>query len=407
MTQLIRLTAFGLLALFPITASISYRSTVITVGLVGICAILMLLRTGVAKSVMKQRQLKILVVVAIVSIGWVGISIAWATEYETALRTATKIAGITTAGILAICATEQLLPRFEGRYKDAVVTIFFLAGFGLVILFFMMEHKPNHHPVLPTGEKILLSWFNAVSAVLLIWSWLIAYLCREDSPFLSFGAVGLAFVVAVLYGFGAGIAAALIGFAVATVCFVLGARGIWLVGAGCLIVILSLPFLSQQFPSYDAAENGMSIHESVGHRILIWRFTSDRILEKPIIGWGVGASRTIPGGDVKRDLVLNGVKRSLDQLPLHPHNAVLQVWLELGSVGVAILAGITGLLTVYLMRMRASRLEQGLMLGAIAVGFVIMSVSFSIWSSWWLSALFLFSLMFIAVVRRQREKSAC
>src|SRR5262249_19741940 len=35
---------------------------------------------------------------------------------------------------------------------------------------------------------------------------------------------------------------------------------------------------------------------SVTHRMLIWRFVSDRIAERPVLGWGLNSSRAIPGG---------------------------------------------------------------------------------------------------------------
>jgi O-antigen ligase len=61
----------------------------------------------------------------------------------------------------------------------------------------------------------------------------------------------------------------------------------------------------------------------------IWRFALERCLEKPVFGWGFDASDSIPNfGEVSL--------RSEGQLiiPNHPHNAPLQLWLELGLPGV-------------------------------------------------------------------------
>ena len=84
---------------------------------------------------------------------------------------------------------------------------------------------------------------------------------------------------------------------------------------------------------------------AVGHsdaRVAIWRFTTERVVERPWLGWGMDASRMWPG-----------------VIPLHPHNAALQVWLELGVVGAACAAVAIAYLTI----------------GAL---------SFGVWQEWWL-----------------------
>ncbi len=59
------------------------------------------------------------------------------------------------------------------------------------------------------------------------------------------------------------------------------------------------------------------------HRLLIWRFTADRIAERPALGWGMDASRALPGG--KTDLAQlfpdAGLLPGSEALPLHPHDA--------------------------------------------------------------------------------------
>ena len=80
----------------------------------------------------------------------------------------------------------------------------------------------------------------------------------------------------------------------------------------------------EQLPGLAAAADRFKI--SAGHRLLIWSFTGDRIAERPLTGWGLDASRAIPGG---RDPIRPGEA----WMPLHPHNAALQLWLELGAPG--------------------------------------------------------------------------
>jgi O-antigen ligase len=62
------------------------------------------------------------------------------------------------------------------------------------------------------------------------------------------------------------------------------------------------------------------VPESSRQRLDIWSFAAERISERQWFGWGLEASRTMPA------------------VPLHPHNAALQVWLELGLIGAILFA---------------------------------------------------------------------
>ncbi len=81
------------------------------------------------------------------------------------------------------------------------------------------------------------------------------------------------------------------------------------------------------------------------HRLLIWRFTSERIAERPLLGWGMDAARELPGG--KTHLATRfpdaGLPEDAEALPLHPHDAVLQWEVELGIPGTALCLAAGGL----------------------------------------------------------------
>jgi O-antigen ligase len=86
---------------------------------------------------------------------------------------------------------------------------------------------------------------------------------------------------------------------------------------------------------------------------------------------------------------------------LHPHNAVFQVWSELGLPG-AILLG--GLLASLLRRIAAlRRWSQAFALAAFSAGFVIAYVSHGAWQAWWLAAIALTIAWFAVVVPAERE----
>jgi O-antigen ligase len=127
------------------------------------------------------------------------------------------------------------------------------------------------------------------------------------------------------------------------------------------------------------------------HRLLIWDFTLERIAERPLLGWGLDTSRAVPGGTDKRPIhyVVPWSEKPIthpDQnLPLHPHNAALQIWLELGFLG-----AIVAMLAVWtLLRTQLLSSRSGPMAGYIVCAMAIYCVAFGLMQSWWLALLIL------------------
>lgn len=140
--------------------------------------------------------------------------------------------------------------------------------------------------------------------------------------------------------------------------------------------------------------------DSWTHRLQIWRYAADHIAEQPVLGYGFDASRRIGGELVtaSRQVPLvtgNGGQR----LPLHPHSAPLQIWLELGAVGMAIgLLLLAGLLAL-LWRMAGDRPAAAMALATLSAWGVVASLSFGIWQTWWLCAAW-FSIAAVLLARR-------
>lgn len=114
-------------------------------------------------------------------------------------------------------------------------------------------------------------------------------------------------------------------------------------------------------------------------RLEAWAFSSAHIFEKPLFGWGFDASRSL-----SEFIELRG--RTLFSLPLHPHNAGLHVWLELGLVGALIVAALIGLVTRAVLAAPGLGRTQGVALAAMAASYVAMEqVSYGVWQEWWLA----------------------
>ena len=139
-------------------------------------------------------------------------------------------------------------------------------------------------------------------------------------------------------------------------------------------------------------ETADSFKISVGHRLLIWSFAGDRIAERPLTGWGLDASRAIPGGD-------DPIRPGEPWMPLHPHNAALQVWLELGAPGAVLFALLVALVWGVLARAEWPPLFAAGAGGSLTIAFVGCFGTYGIWQEWWLGTLSL-SLFLVLVIGR-------
>jgi O-antigen ligase len=158
------------------------------------------------------------------------------------------------------------------------------------------------------------------------------------------------------------------------------ARGIAIAGVA---VILALPLLLPIPP--DAACATLTTKASITHRIHIWNFAESMREQKPLTGWGLEAARAIPGGREMADLFTPcGVPvmanfPSTEKLPLHAHNAALQVWLELGPAGV-------GALCVLILALGWRARGPG-PTAAFAGAIAIALLSYGAWQGWWVATL--------------------
>lgn len=213
--------------------------------------------------------------------------------------------------------------------------------------------------------------------------------------FIPIGAAKVAFLVAV----GATALSFLLG----------GRRVLLLIAATTILLGLASPFIATRLGSpavmHHLVDRDSPIAPRGGysmmHRLKIWEFAATRALERPVLGWGLDAARRIPGGQDRirpSDLgipeqrflpdILNRmqIKRKNDfqlrNLRLHPHNAALQVWLELGLIGVILVCAIVGR-AIWL----AAATGNWQAVPVAAGGVVLASLSFGVWQGWWVATL--------------------
>ena len=170
------------------------------------------------------------------------------------------------------------------------------------------------------------------------------------------------------------------GIAVFALALWLGRAMIITMVAAMAASVVMAPLLVAALLRPETHEAWLTGHSPSGlHRLYIWRFVNGHIGHKPVLGWGMDSARSLPGGG---ELILG----KFPALPLHPHNAALQLWVELGLVG-----AILGAIVVFVIGRAIGRLADPVArAGAAAVyaaAFIILSASFGVWQNWWLAAL--------------------
>ena len=176
--------------------------------------------------------------------------------------------------------------------------------------------------------------------------------------------------------------------------FLLDYRGISRIAA--MLVLLTVSTAPLTFPRLASSDVLFrvtdQIKSSASHRLLIWSFVGKHITERPLLGWGLDASRAIPDG---KELFRPGQEK----LPLHPHNASLQLWLELGLPG-ALLGALLLAAPFYALSLAAwPRLYAAAIGGTLSIALIALLDCFSLWNESWQAALW-FSAFIVLVFGR-------
>lgn len=167
----------------------------------------------------------------------------------------------------------------------------------------------------------------------------------------------------------------------------------WIVVAATLLAFTLIVPLA--IMAYDSGGTTASfLKRSAQHRVEIWHFAAEKVLARPVLGYGFNASRHVPNGDA--------VSAFLDPgkpiIPLHPHDGFLQIWLELGGVG-AILGGVL-LITALRATATWNDLSSRFALAGFSAASIIAGLAFGIWQTWWMATLAFSAVAFATLARK-------
>ena len=96
----------------------------------------------------------------------------------------------------------------------------------------------------------------------------------------------------------------------------------------------------------------------------------------------------------------------LEVMPLHPHNGALQVRLELGLPGTALMAALVAWIFAWAGQAARPRLTAAAACAAATGYMTIGSLSFGAWQSWWLAVAWILAVIVGALMSEGHGREA-
>ncbi|MEZ5958984.1 MAG: O-antigen ligase family protein [Hyphomonadaceae bacterium] len=376
-------------ALLPAVAGAGAMGLPVLIGLAGIIAI----APSILRQVLEKQRTWLWLLLALT--GWAALSSLWS-AWD----------GPTAAKVLLVVGTGLLFAATAGaNEKSATLTLAGATAAFLVLAAllgveagFDMPLNRAAEPDLPYGELNRNPSRGLVVLLALVWP-VTAWVLATTRGAMRLAVLGIVAVGAVLslqfdqqstaIGFGVGLVVFVIASANPRAMIVLLSFGLaaWMLAAPFATPIL---FASQQL--VDA------LPFSWAHRVGIWRYTCERIMEQPWIGHGIDAGRATTEMITTRGYETRGI-------PVHPHSASLQVWHDLGFNGALVAAVLLAYGGWRLSRAFALDKLGGAATAAVLAMFGLMAnIGWSIWQEWWISTLLLTAGL-IAAVRLRAAKA--
>lgn len=343
----------------------------------------------------------------LVSVGavlaWAALSILWSDHRLSSLDGLMRVAAVSVMALLLAAGSRVLTASARRRIARAM-----LAGFILALVLLAVEVASGgwlRRTLTDLPERDFRPFlYNSGSALLAAFLWPALLAAGRE---MRRGRIAAAAILAptVLLLMQTASLSALLGAVAGAV--VLGAallkpRATVVAAAACVAAaIVAAPLIARSLPQpkdlIERLGSGTTPIEmrfaglrtamnSIYPRLTIWHYVADRIAERPILGWGMNASRHFSNESEKR-IQGGGWAILSEAIPLHPHNGVLQWWLELGLVG-AILCGAV-VLAIYdgIGRSTAPPFRHAVAVAHLSAVMAMVGVNYGIWQSWWLGGL--------------------
>ena len=122
---------------------------------------------------------------------------------------------------------------------------------------------------------------------------------------------------------------------------------------------------------------------AVPQRITIWHATYLEIRERPLIGYGLRATRTLD------EKIRAHIAPYTWPEIFHPHNFTLQIWIEMGVIGVGLFLGLWYFIYKDVKKQAGHHIPY--ILAVITAILGVSATGYGLWQSWWLGSIIIAS----------------
>jgi O-antigen ligase len=342
---------------------------------------------------------------------WALLSTFWAPDTQQALFNALRYLLLIFAGILLFIGVQR-----ETQEKKEIFFKAFYRGFIFYVLFFLLEiyvfrlaSRLYSHSTF--FEKTLFIK-GIVNLCFLFWPFVLSFLKNSSVLTRWMGFALLCFTL-----FRAGPHAAFVGVVVGTIGALFAYRfpkTPYLAAALITLFTLFTPLIFTQGVNRETlGDNFHYFPLSYQHRLLIWEKMSEETLKSPFLGQGFDSSTTFPKGELVFLKIYEIPFNAEAQTPVvkaetssyifssHPHNGIVQIWVEMGLVGILLLLGVLWSVSQRLVRIK-NPLERASLFGLLLFYEIIHLVGFGLWQKW-IGASIILSLLCFYVVKNHQE----
>ncbi|HEX2724350.1 MAG TPA: O-antigen ligase family protein [Beijerinckiaceae bacterium] len=374
------MAALVILAQLPLVMAIGHRSGPLVVTLafaaVMVAAVLDGSLAGIVASAGRALASP-LGLAAMAFFAWAAVSITWSDVPDTSLAAMAEF-GLTVGGVVILALA---LPRRMSREYGHLVLAGAVAGACVVILIDLWSGLLMRRVLAVQSDPFIFN--RPVVTVLTVSLPVILLLLKRQQNWLAAALAALVVVTILQSESGAAMLGLIAGAAAYAVTRLSRRLALALAGIGLVAAVVSAPMIG------DIAGRALppTLHEKLAgshsvERIEIWKLFGTAVRHEPVIGLGFGASPRFPETHVAERM-----RAENPDLPpaWHPHNAALQVWVELGAVG-----AVLGTLVMLLLLRRFAGLPRSLLTHSMAVLAAVVAISLvghGAWQGWWPAAI--------------------
>lgn len=315
---------------------------------------------------------------------WCLVSILWSINFESSL--------IIYAQVFSVIFLGLVLKNSLSDYPlDNKVMIALFLGTACAVILFFVEYFSNgfistwfrriFQPNKPT--QFYLSMLDRGCALLSLTAWVVINVLVQYRQYLL-ALVFYTLILILLYMSDS--LASFLGFSLAGFTVILSLLlkrlAFKLLTIAIILGSVAMPIFSYMidFPKISTSPKYSNIlPDSAMHRLYIWNSVAKKVLENPVMGIGFASSRDVKPASEQMIIYHNYI---YSPLPVHPHNNIMQIWLETGIIGIILfLAAVYK----YLSRINIAKpLSFSVISYAAFINYYCIGmISFSIWQMWW------------------------